>query len=230
MLTDHDRRILSSNSEYRRYPAAVRTAIATAGRVVERVRGQWVYGEGDSQAGLVFVLDGALRLEVAVGSDRMVMIGLLPAGGVIGQGRIGGGGPRLVTTRAQVASRLLLVSDAVLEELAKTHPGTDRAVSQLLYRQLDSAVHLLAHHLASRPQARIALRLLQCLKGGVVQATQADLAEMCGVSRKIVNRTLSVWEIDGLVRCGYMAIKIPDPASIAIIAGITVDELTLLGW
>jgi CRP-like cAMP-binding protein len=204
---------------FARQDAALRTAIVAQGRVVALDRGQWVYGEGDFETGICAVLEGALRLEVSIDADRDVLLGMVGPGSVLGQTHGHGGGPRIVTARAARASHVLLLSDASLERIAAGQPTIWRAVSELVYEQLDVAVRLAAHLLASGPRARICARLLLLAGDGrAVAVNQADLAEMCGLTRKTVNGHLRALERIGLLRLGYGEIALLDEGRLRTLA------------
>lgn len=204
---------------FARQSARVRAAIVANGRVVRLARGQWVYGEGDADTGICALLDGALRLEVSIGPDRDVLLGQVGPGTVLGQTRGHGGGPRIITVRAARPSMVLLLSDRALERIAATEPTIWRAVSELVYDQLDFSVRLAAHLLAKGPAERIAARLLLIAgEGEAATVSQVDLAEMCGVTRKTANGHLADFEAAGLIERGYARIVLCDRAGLRAIA------------
>lgn len=164
------------------------------------------------------MLSGALRLEVTAGPHREVLVGIVPAISVFGQTSRRGGGPRIVTVRAGPASTVLLVSDAALERIGHETPSLWRAMSALVYEQLDAAVHLTAQLLALRPRARIALRIALIAKDGTAQLAQSDLAELTGLSRKAVNAHLAALSKLGIIAPGYGNIRVLAPAALAQIA------------
>ena len=98
------------------------------------------------------MIHGVLRLEVSVGPERDVLLGLMGPGQVIGQSRRFGGGARIVTARAQGAARVLLIPDAALPAIAAREPGLWPAVVALLYDQLNAAVHGAALNLGLSPR------------------------------------------------------------------------------
>ncbi len=192
-------------------------AIAAAGRLRPLAAGQWVYGEGDEVTGLVLVLGGMLRLEATVG-ERTVLVGVARAGGSFGQSQRRGGGPRIVTARAGPPSRVVTVSDAALERIGADDPTIWQAVSKLVYGQLDASVHGLAQMLALPPRARIAARLMVFADDAVAPLGQADLAELCGLSRKATNAHLAALESAGAIRRGYGRIALRDAGTLARLA------------
>ena len=200
---------------------ALAADLVAAGRVATLDAGQWIYSEGDEEPGLCLVIDGVLRLEASVGRDRNVLLGLARPGQAIGQSRRFGGGRRIVTVRAQRAARVLLVPDAALPGIAARQPGAWPATLALLYDQLDAAVHGAALNLCLSPRARVAARLAQLANDkGEVPATQADLAEMCGLSRKSANGHILALAKRGWVAPGYRSLRVLDAAALRGIAGI----------
>lgn len=200
---------------------ALAAELVAAGRVVILDAGQWIYSEGDEEPGLCLVIDGVLRLEASVGRDRDVLLGLARPGQAIGQSRRFGGGRRIVTVRAQRAARVLLVPDAALPGIAARQPGAWPATMALLYDQLDAAVHGAALNLCLSPRARVAARLAQLADDkGEVPATQADLAEMCGLSRKSASGHILALAKRGWVAPGYRSLRVLDAAALRGVAGI----------
>jgi CRP/FNR family transcriptional regulator, cyclic AMP receptor protein len=200
---------------------ALAEALVAAGRVRALGEGQWIYSEGYEEPGLCLIIDGVLRLEVSAGLDRGVLLGLIGAGQAIGQSRRFGGGRRIVTASAQRVSHVLLVPDAALPRIAEQAPGAWAAVIALLYDQLDAAVHAAALNLCLTPRQRIAARLAQLADNeGVVAATQADVAEMCGLSRKSASgHILALAEKEWVVPL-YRSVLVTNIAALRTFAGL----------
>lgn len=197
------------------------SALVGAGRVVRVAEGQWLYSEGDAETGLCLILSGVLRMEASAGPDRDVLIGLAGPGQAIGQSRRFGGGRRIITLRAQRDAQVLLVPDVLLPGIAATVPGAWAGVISLLYGQLDAAVHNAALNLRLAPRQRIAIRLAQLAdERGQVAATQADIAEMCGLSRKAASGHVLALARAGWITPGYRAVTVRDAAALRAFAGM----------
>lgn len=214
---------LAGNRWFAALPAALRSAVTAAASPRTLAAGQWVYGQGDEDTGVVMVLDGMLRLETMVG-DRLVLIGVARAGAAFGQSRRHGGGPRIVTARAGPPSRVATVGDSALGRIAVEQPAIWHAVSTLVYAQLDASVHGLAEMLALPPVARIAARLRPFAESGVAPLSQADLAELCGLSRKTTNAHLATLEAAGAIARGYGCIRLIDAAVLASFGAADADR------
>ena len=209
---------LARNRWFARQAAPLQQQLAVAGRIVTLRRGQWVYSQGDEGTGLCAVIDGTLRLEVALGNDRDVLIGLASAPAILGQVRQIGGGPRILSVRANSASRVLMIADDALDRVAAHEPALWRAINELVYAQLDQMTRLAAHLLVQTPRGRVAMRLLQFAEGDRVPVNQADLAEMTALSRKTVNAHLAALEGTGVITRGYRAITLIDRPALERIA------------
>ncbi len=184
--------VLNQNHWFAGLPAALQSALAEKGRVVEAARGQWVYGAGDEITGLYAVLRGSVDMMVSTIAGHDVLIDIAPAGRVFSQSL----GPRIVTALANEDALLLFVADHVLREIGRAQPDAARHVTALLYEQLSGAAALAVNMIHLAPRARIAARLLflagnRARNGAVVQVTQSQLAELTGLSRKTVNGHLA---------------------------------------
>lgn len=197
---------------FARQPADRRAALMRAGRLARRRAGEWMHGEGDEEAGVLAVVDGVLKVYGQAPGGREALIGLLPPGSVIGQSPAFGGGPRIVTAIAASPCVTFSLSDRDLRRVAASHPDLWEALSALVYGQLRANTQAIAELIALRPRERLVARLLQLasLTGGDIAASQTDLAEMIGVTRKAVNGWLGELEAQGAVRRGYGVISVLD--------------------
>ncbi|MFA7263365.1 MAG: Crp/Fnr family transcriptional regulator [Caulobacter sp.] len=199
---------------FARQPPDRRDALVRAGRLSRRQAGEWMHGEGDEETGLLAVVDGALKVYGQAPGGREALIGLLPAGTVIGQSAAFGGGPRIVTAITASPSLIFTLSDSALRRVAAAHPGLWESVTALVYGQLRANAQAVAELIALKPRERLVSRLVQltAAAGGEIAVSQADLAEMIGVTRKAVNGWLGDLEAAGLVTRGYGVIKVLDAA------------------
>lgn len=190
---------------------AVRAALIARGRWRRRAAGEWVYGEGDEDTGVIMVVEGALYLHAQAAGGREALIGLLPQGQVMGQSIVFGGGPRLVTAICAVDSLLFLLSDRALNQTAQEHPGLWPGLSALAYGQLRTMVRGVAEFVALSPRERMISRLMAFSAfANPVPISQAALAEMVGVGRNAVNGWLAELEVAGKIARGYGRIEVLD--------------------
>jgi CRP-like cAMP-binding protein len=196
---------------FARLEPAVRDHLVASGRVVRRAAGDWLYGEGDEDTGLIAVLSGGLYMHAAGPATRAVLIGFLPEGSVIGQSIVFGGGPRLVTTICATPSELFVLSDRALRETAAAHDSLWPALSALIYDQLRASMRVVVEFIAMSPRERLISRLCAYAAAGPrIRIGQSALAETIGASRNAVNGWLGEMEAQKIVARGYRYIDVID--------------------
>ena len=191
--------------------AETRADLIARGRLRRRRAGEWLFGEGDEDTGVVAVLEGALGLHCQAPGGREVMIGVLQAGGLIGQSIDFGGGPRLLTVICAADSLLFTLSDQALRQTVERHPSLWRALLTLAYGQQRASIEALAALVALKPRQRLIAQLLTLSRRDrEAPVSQGALAELIGVSRKAVNGWLGELEAAGLVTRGYGRLRVED--------------------
>lgn len=204
-----------------RQPAPVAQALLAAGRVYRVEAGQLVYGLADFEAGLCAVVSGRLAVEGDAGGERSVLIDIVRGGAWLGQSAPEDGRPRPVIIRARSQCDLFLISDAALRKVGRTRADVWRSVADLVDQQLQTAVRMIARLLTASPAELIALRLVTLAEGSPpsVIASQSDLGELTGLTRKAVNAHLSQMESAGLVTRAYGRVVLSDVAGLRRLAG-----------
>lgn len=206
-------------------PADLVAMVAARGKVGPVARDQWIYAEGDRQIGLHAVLAGAFRSYVSVDDSRDVLIGLLGPGHVFGQVRCLGGAEHPTTVIAHTDSVLFSLHETEISSVIARFPAFQIALAQSIGGYFNALIRRQGRILSLPPAPRLAADLLYLDQelAGDVSVSQADLAEMLGLSRKTVNGLLRQWQQEGIVRLGYSAIRIECRNRLARIA----DQLTM---
>lgn len=212
--------ILKRTSWLQSHPAKLAEQLVSEGQLISLRSGEWAQSEGDDRSGLFIVIDGLLHTYYAPERNRVMMLGFARPGSVLGHATRYSGGPRLVTAVCAEPSTMLEVSETALDHIAAETPDIWRAIADLTYQNLQSALRLAAEFISLNPIQRIAARLL-AISGHedpndilVINVSQELLAEMVGASRKTVNIHLSKLETAGLVKLGYGQIEICDWAGL----------------
>lgn len=209
-------RILTRSRWFTSQPVALRHKLISRARISTLEPGQWIYGTGDALNGLYAVLDGTVHMTIPLSGDDDLLIEIVRRGQLFGQAARFGGGPRLVTAIAGERCTLLHVPDHVLHEIARSEPDMWRNFTELLYAQLAGALQLAAWMIHLPPPRRVAARLIMLAgeKAGNgplrIAVSQAQLAEMTGLSRKTVNGHLQKFARAKLVNLEYGTIVVND--------------------
>jgi CRP-like cAMP-binding protein len=189
-------------------------ALAGTLRVREFAPGQVVFKAQGPTAGVWIVRDGRIELSVGVGRRRAV-VHLLRPGDVDGDIQLLLGMPMPYTGRAMADARCLFLASADFEELLATRPPVARRwLSSVALRLAASQARVLGL-LGGSLTAQAARLLAGEADDGRVALPQRTLAAVLGVRRPSLNKVLKDLERDGLIRIGYSAIDILDPARLA---------------
>lgn len=209
-------KILGASDWLKGYPEILHRQLVTEGRVVRLNAGEWAQIEGDDRGGLFIVVDGSLHSYCAAPGDRVVMIGIVGPGSVLGHTTRYSGGPRLVTAVCEEPSLLLEISEAALDRVAAKSPEVWRAIAGFAYAHTRRSLQMAAELISLKPRQRLAARLLAAIEGSnhsdppTLKISQELLGEMLGLTRKTINLHLSSFEKDCLVRVGYRQIELCD--------------------
>lgn len=213
--------VLAGNPWFTELPPELRRALLKQSEIREFQRGEWVYGSGDAPRGVFAVLSGAALVYVALARGDDVLVHVVQPGEIFGHAARLGHGPRLATVLTARPSRFLYLAEPVLERLGRAHPEFWAALTGLLYQQYGDLLGQLARHLALPLRARLAGRLLQFSHGDpgrTAALSQAQLAELLGVTRKTVNALLAELARDGRVALGHGRVTILDRAALQRLA------------
>jgi CRP/FNR family transcriptional regulator len=190
--------------------------------------GDVVVRQGESEAFLRLVTDGAVRLSAVVPSGREVVVGLLGAGDLFGEVALLGGGPSSVEARVVGWATIVAVPAESLRAVLRSAPGTAEELLRLIAARLHRTAATLEEVLAHDVPTRVSLRLRELARShgsrgadGVrlpPRLTQDELARMVGATRESVNRSLASLSARGLVRIEDRRYVLPDPEALAEIA------------
>jgi CRP/FNR family transcriptional regulator, cyclic AMP receptor protein len=183
-------------------------------------RGEVIYHQGDPGDSLHVVAIGAIKIVLPSTEGDEAIIATLRPGDFHGELALLDGAPRSATATAVEPSEDLVLPRSVFIELLDTLPGLRDALFAGLARELRrltgqvEELHFLdlAGRMAMR-LARLAQDVVPDAQGSVTldwPYTQSDLAAMIGGTRQSVNRLLSEFVFEGLIRIEADALVISD--------------------
>ncbi|MFM9226090.1 MAG: Crp/Fnr family transcriptional regulator [Actinomycetota bacterium] len=177
-------------------PADVLSAIASAGKVRDLVRGDVLFESGAEPDSLYVVLSG--RIAIAIGNrpfdHRESVIALMDEGDLFGEMGMLDSRPRSAGARALEASSVLEIPyTAVVDQLNTSHVLMWNVI-RMLSNRLRTVDQALADSVFLDVTGRTAKRLID-LSGGkdefTLPITQEELAGMVGASRERVNKAIA---------------------------------------
>ncbi len=168
-----------------------------------------VFGAGDPDGQLYFLLEGTVRLYKVYGEYKEATVALLKDRGVFGELGLDEGGRQRCFAEAVTEARVVAVRKPVLAEIVKRHPAFARKLfssfSERL-RQSDEAIEsLLSREVAARLSTlllNLGERFGETTGSGTlidVRLTHQDLANMIVSTREAVSKVMSEFQRDGLI-------------------------------
>lgn len=196
-------------------PAPFRDWAQRSGRWRLFAKGQSLYQVGEEPEAMYGLGAGALDVLIPVSDDDQVTIHRAEPGFWVGDSGLLAGSRRVISVLAATPCRVFSIPAGAVRRVVEERPDFWRCFYELAHRNGTLAVATLAEVLARSPEARLARMLLRLADGdGHVEATQADLARLLGVTRSSLQRALSRLMVEAGVQPGYGVIVVPDRASL----------------
>jgi len=184
-----------------------------------------LFHEGDPCAGVHALVSGVLRIEFATPDRDYRIASVKQPVFWSGSGASMRRGAYFVTATAASPVTTLFLPHHEFERLVED-AGHCRAFARLSLEHYDEAQNVVGQLLIGDVEQRVAARLaLLAEKSGgpqppVIPVTQADLAEMCGLSRLTIQQVLNALEKRGFIKAGYRKITVLDAGALVGRAGV----------
>lgn len=192
-------------------------------------RGEVLIEQDVTRGGLYTLLDGVMMRYRSLEDGRRQIVNIVFPGDLIGlQGAFGE--PSSHSVEALLPSRLCVFDNAKYYELIVAQPSLGYDITWLAAKEelaLEEHLVALGRRSAKERVAYLAVWLIQraqgtCMTTGhnrlEVTITQAQIADMLGLSLVHTNRTIKVLEREGRVMWRQGAIEVPDIAATAAFA------------
>lgn len=214
---------------------AVPTFAALADRELARVAevavprafgaGEMVFREGDAGDSCYAVASGRVRARREHQDGRAITLATFGAGELFGELALFDDEPRSATIEAVEDTRAIAILGPDMRRLLREHVEMAVTLLGTLGRRLRETNERLARQSFQTVQSRVAATLAQLaadaptpdgdVDGVLVQATQAELAQMAGASRESASRFLAGLERAGVIAQGRGRLTIHDPDRLA---------------
>lgn len=184
-------------------------------------KGETLCHAGDSYDGVYGIVRGVVRVEFSTIGNTYRIAAVKQPVFWFGQAACFRKGGFYATITATAPVSALFLSPHEFDRLIE-NAAYCKAFALLSLDHLEEASQVLGHLLVGDVEHRVAARIaLLAERSGphrpaVLQVTQFDLAEMCGLSRPTVQQILSNLEQRGLIKPGYRRIEVPDPEALVV--------------
>lgn len=183
-------------------------------------KGSVLFHPGDAAQGFVVVLSGRIEVFLTGPSGREILLYGVEPGQSCVQTTLGLMAGELYSGEAITAqpSRVVLIPRGLFATLMDEDAAFRGFVMQAFARRMGDVTRLLERVAFGRVEARLASALIDLAEGGVVQATQAELAARIGSAREVVSRRLDGFAREGWVETDRGLVRLTDRGALARLA------------
>jgi CRP/FNR family transcriptional regulator len=186
--------------------------------------GEAVFREGDSGDTCYVVREGSVRVTRRHSDGRVITLAELRPGSIFGELAMFGGETRSASVEALERTRALAILAGDMRRIMLQHPEIAVKMLEGLADRLRGANERIARQSFQTVAGRVASALLSQVQGRtedgesghdvVIEATQAEIAQLAGASRESASRFLAKLERAGLITTGRGRVVVHEPASL----------------
>jgi CRP/FNR family cyclic AMP-dependent transcriptional regulator len=185
--------------------------------------GEAVFREGDSGDTCYVVREGSVRVTRRHSDGRVITLAELRAGQIFGELAMFGGEMRSASVEALERTKALAILSGDLRRIMLGHPEIAVKMLEGLADRLRAANERIARQSFQTVAGRVASALLSQVKARsdgdgerdvVIEATQAEIAQLAGASRESASRFLAKLERAGLITTGRGRVVVHEPESL----------------
>ena len=186
-------------------------------------KGAVLFRPGDHAQGFVMVLAGRVEVHLTGPSGREILLYAVEPGQSCVQTTLGLMADEDYSGEAVVAqdARLVLIPRGLFQHLMNEDPGFRGFVMRAFGQRMQDVTRLLERVAFASIESRLAAALLELAEGGVVHATQADLAARIGSAREVITRRLDAFHRSGWVETDRGTVRLLDMPALQLAANVT---------
>jgi CRP/FNR family transcriptional regulator, cyclic AMP receptor protein len=213
-------RTVRTQSIFGGLPGPVQSTLTTGARTVKFSDGQIVQHRGDPGNLFYVIKKGHVKLGQYDSNGEMKALVILGPGDSFGEMACLGNAPRVVDAEAAGDAELLSISEPIFSSVILSNPELCREVIKLLAVSLQESLdHLIVYRKMPAP-LRLARSLILLCEGRNAPVKLAirhqELAELVGVSRVSIAKTLDQLERLGLLKRGYGELIVTDTVGLKL--------------
>jgi len=186
--------------------------------------GEAVFREGDSGDTCYIVREGSVRVTRRHSDGRVITLAELRPGAIFGELAMFGGETRSASVEALERTRALAILSGDIRRIMIQHPEMAVAMIESLADRLRGANERIARQSFQTVAGRVASALLSQVQARsengeagrdvVIEATQAEIAQLAGASRESASRFLAKLERAGLITTGRGRVVVHEPSAL----------------
>jgi CRP-like cAMP-binding protein len=214
-----DPALLANHFLFRDLGADIHERLRAYARLRSFKRGDVVFSKGDPGNALFAVCAGVVQMTSLSTAGKNAVFSLIKQGEIFGEIALLDGKPRTTDAVAFTDCTLMMIERRDFMPLLRSHPEVAINLLEVLCAKLrrttEQVEDLLFLDLRSR-LVKTLLRMSQPTKASqVIAISQADLSNIVGMSREMINKQLQIWAKVGWIRLERRLITVLRPEELA---------------
>jgi CRP-like cAMP-binding protein len=183
-----------------------------------------IFSQGEEGRSVMVLLQGYVKLSACTAGGREVVLEIAGPGRVFGELAVLNGWRRSADAHTLAPAQLLSIDARVFTQIVARVPEAMFGLFRLLSRRIRQATEQVTDSLDLPGPQRLAKALIKLaalssrpVEDGLqidFQLSQRELGAMTGLTRESINKHLSGWRDEGLIRISDRCITLIDPSSI----------------
>ena len=211
--------VLRENEFFRGFSEAVLETVIPLLTSCEFKKGNVVCMKGDESDCLYIIDKGEAEINVSSVEGKVITLGILSDGDVVGEIGLLDGGPRTANVIARTDVHMYKLSSDDFETLLESFGPTElKAVASYICYLFRRATNSLEETAFMDADIRVARKIIELYEAEHSEdrsdfelvISQVALGQLSGLSREATNKALSHLEKEGIVKREYKKIVIPD--------------------
>lgn len=225
------RQILAKHELFSQLRSAELDEVLARARVEAYRAHHEIFSKGSSGTGLFAVLRGNVRISSFGPDGNFVIFDIIGPGSVFGEIALLDGKERTADAAAITDCELLVVDRRDFVPFLRDNPDVALRLLAVLCARLRRTTEQVEDVVLLDAASRLAKKLLRLTKADEPQAaaflplnvavSQRDLGRMIGLSRESINKQLSAWQKDGIIKVEEGTITILDQSALREFAEIS---------
>jgi CRP-like cAMP-binding protein len=182
-------------------------------------RGATIFVKGDAGTCLFAVVSGAVQVIAGSSEGKSAMFNRIGAGDIFGEIALLDGQPRTADAIAFTDCRLMIIERRDFLPLLRDFPDVAIKLLELLCSRLRRTSEQVEDLMFLDLKGRLTKALLRLANesedGTGITVSQADLSQMIGMSREMINKQLQAWARDGFIEVERRRIVLLRPDALA---------------
>lgn len=192
---------------------------------VDLSEGEVLFEQGDTGDALYAIVSGSLEFSIISREGRKLSLDVMRPGALFGEIALFDPGTRTATVTALEPSRVRGVKNADILAAIRKSPELGIDLIQLAGERMRWMSSQLNEQVFLPMPARLARKILYLtIDGsdhlGLLNLSQAELAEFVGATREAVSKTLSLWKRAGVIDASRGGVRVIDRNALQIMADL----------